>query len=92
MDIDTFFEKWQGQIETHYADHVRRPMLTDMYNDLKKIINRYEVVLNAARDFIVIDEEVHSAPCDETWNIIEERAKRYTDSLKNLKLLLKEID
>lgn len=45
MDIDTFFKKWQGQIETHYAAHVRQPMLAEMYNDLKTISDSSQELL-----------------------------------------------
>ena len=43
-------------------------------------------LVKAARDFITIDDEIHSAPCEENWPIIEERAARYTEARKLLLL------
>ena len=88
MDINTFFEKWQGQIETNYAPFIRRSKLIDMYNDLKKLVSAQEALSKAARDFIDIDDEIHSAPEGEEWKVIETRAKIYTHRRRILLLAM----
>ena len=64
MNIDTFFEKWQIHINSRYADHVREPMLTRMYNDLKAL----EISIQSAPLSIKSsgrDETLVCASCDE---------------------------
>jgi len=41
------------------------------------------------KKFIEIDDEIHSAPEDERWEKIEERAKKYTELRRLIKLVLK---
>lgn len=94
MDVDTFFEKWQGHINSRYADHIREPMLLDMRNDLKKLVNSPTVneLALVARDFITIDDEIHSAPDDEDWATIKNRAESYTNARRKLLLFIKQIE
>uniref|UniRef100_A0A6M3M2V1 Uncharacterized protein n=1 Tax=viral metagenome TaxID=1070528 RepID=A0A6M3M2V1_9ZZZZ len=49
-------------------------------------------LVKAVRDFITIDDEIHSTPSGENWPIIEERAERYTEARKNLLLFIKSIE
>lgn len=89
MDIDSFIKKWQGHIYGRYASHCAEPMIIDMYNDLiKLVIMAQSKLATAAREFIDIDDEIHSASEGDEWKIIENRAKIYTNRRRTLLLAM----
>lgn len=67
--------EYKGMGESGYFDFYK-------VEDVMKIIK-------AAKDFVTIDDEVHSALHEEDWLIIEERAGRYTEARKKILLLMK---
>ena len=54
--------------------------------------SQFEELINLSKVFIKIDDEIHSAPIDEDWAIIKNRAESYTNARRNLLLLIKPIE
>ena len=55
-------------------------------------MQKHIAIARAARNFITVDDEVHSSPSNEDCAIIVERAERYTEARKKLLLLIKPIE
>ena len=57
--------------------------------EYRSLENKFDELTKLSKTFVHVDDEIHSAPEDEDWKIVEERGRRYTEARKELLLFMK---